>query len=136
MTIYEMTKDLPAFKSYSKRRINGKSKSMVKILADARKKQASAFKAFCRPRGLLSILVDNEYTTGRHIRRVTDCEHDDVCEDCRGHGYSDVERLKLRKKGNDIISEAPDPETTPVYQDDLLLNAEEYYSVGYYSIEP
>jgi hypothetical protein len=121
MSVYEMTKDLPAFKSYSKRRINGKSKTMEQILADLRKKRMAEFRAFCKPRGLLSILKENEYTTGRVVRSRGDCEYAN-CLDCTPKLYQAIETLKLRKFGNDIISDSPDPDTVVCYSDEELIS--------------
>ncbi len=63
-SIYEMTKDLPAFKSFCRRRSIVKRESWDKTWQRLRKKRASEFKSFCRPKGINSILRDNEFTTG------------------------------------------------------------------------
>jgi hypothetical protein len=62
VTIYEMTKNLPAFKRYCRREVNGKSPSMAEILAKHRKRRRADFAKYCKRRGPLSVL--GEYTTG------------------------------------------------------------------------
>lgn len=63
-SIYEMTKDLPAFKSFCRRRSTVKRETWEQTFAKLRKKRASEFKSFCKPKGINSILKDNEFTTG------------------------------------------------------------------------
>ena len=63
-SIYEMTKDLPAFKSFCRRRSTVKRESWETTFAKLRKKRASEFKSFCKPKGINSILKENEFTTG------------------------------------------------------------------------
>jgi len=63
-SLYEMLKDKPSFKAYCRRRSTQRRKTREETIADWRKKRAADFKAFCRPRGMLSILKDNEYWTG------------------------------------------------------------------------
>ena len=63
MTVLEMTKDIPAFKAFCKRRINGKSKTIEQILAENSKATNADIRKFMKRRGLLSVLKENEYLT-------------------------------------------------------------------------
>lgn len=63
-SIFEMTKDLPAFKSFCRRRSTVKRETWEQTFAKLRKKRASEFRSFCKPKGINSILKDNEFTTG------------------------------------------------------------------------
>jgi hypothetical protein len=64
MTLLEMAQNSRGFKAYSKRTINGRSLSHPQRLAIANKAFKAKFKAFCKRRGPLSILKENEYSTG------------------------------------------------------------------------
>jgi len=63
MTVLEMTKNIPAFKAYCKRRINGRSKTIEQILTDNSKATNADIRKSMKRRGLLSILKENEYLT-------------------------------------------------------------------------
>lgn len=64
MTLLEMTLKSPGFKAFCRRRINGHSLTHAERLKLANKRFCAEFRAFCKRRGMLSILKDNEYQTG------------------------------------------------------------------------
>jgi hypothetical protein len=70
MTIYEMVKDKPGFKAFCKRRSTARRLTSAERFKAAQKKFQSEFRAFCRRRGVLSILKENEYTTGHEYDRA------------------------------------------------------------------
>jgi len=56
----------PGLKAQFAPRINGLTRSMAQILSDARKAEAARVRAFCKPKGIWSILKEGPiYTTGR-----------------------------------------------------------------------
>jgi len=98
-SLYEILKDKPSFKAYCRRRSTQRRKTREEMIADWRKKRAADFKAFCRPRGILSILKDNEYWTGG--------------------SWGDTPLIAvLKKQGNEFISVYEAPPIEPDEPDD------------------
>jgi hypothetical protein len=111
---FEALQHLPAFKAFCRRRgprfPDGwavKAMPMAQRLAEATKKRRGEFKAFCRPRGVLSILKDGPYPTGRLTK-------------------DGLETLKIRKLGDEWVSEDPwESETVSQIQVQEIENDEE-----------
>jgi hypothetical protein len=93
MSFYEMLKDKPAFKAYCRRRSTQKRKTRDEWWSDLQKKRAAEFRSFCKPRGMLSILKENEYWTGA----LTDNSEPTVAQ--------------LKKQGGEFISVIINPPT-------------------------
>jgi len=93
MSLYEMLKDKPAFKAYCRRRSTQKRKTRDQWWSDLQKKRAADFKSFCKPRGLLSILKENEYWTGGSTKQT------------------EPTVAQLKKQGNEFISVIINPPT-------------------------
>ena len=64
MSIYEMVKNDPRFKAYCRRRSTVPMKTLAQRFEAGRKARKAELAAFCKRRGMLSILKENEYTTG------------------------------------------------------------------------
>lgn len=56
MTIYEMTKNAPGFNAYCRRRCDDKVPTMAEYFEGCRNAEKAKFRAFCKRRGLSSIL--------------------------------------------------------------------------------
>jgi hypothetical protein len=83
----------PKFAAFCRRKSTAPLKSLQQRLDEARKARAAEIRAYCRPRGPLSILKDNEYTTGRVIavRRELDTTP-----------FTYVETAKIRRISKDV----------------------------------
>ena len=62
MTLLEMTLNAPGFKAFCRRRINGRSLNHAQRYAAAVKAEQSKFRAFCKRRGPLSVLLGDDMT--------------------------------------------------------------------------
>jgi hypothetical protein len=71
---------------------------MAQILSDGRKAQAARERAFCKPKGINSVLGD--YTSGRVVR----CGYP-VKEDWIESGYEEIETFRMKKVKGEWISE-------------------------------
>jgi hypothetical protein len=91
---FDALKDLPGFKAFCRARGPQfyppcvKAMPMAQRLAEATKKRKAELRAFCRPRGVLSILKDGGYWSGRLTK-------------------DGPETLRLRKLGQEWASEDP-----------------------------
>lgn len=64
MTLLEMAENSPGFAAFKRRKLTAKVKGHPARFVAANKAFRSKFKAFCKRRGVLSILKENEYSIG------------------------------------------------------------------------
>lgn len=64
MTLLEMAQNSPGFASFCRRKLTVKVPTPTERRNAANKAFKAKFKAFCRRRGINSILKDNHYSTG------------------------------------------------------------------------
>jgi hypothetical protein len=115
--LYLQTVQSPGFAAFCRRRApttmwGERVAPPLPTFAEACRARASSIRSFMKRKGIST--VTGEYETGRVIRfggaDHYDCE-DRNCPDCYP-GYGHPEKLRMRRKGNDVISVDPDPNYT------------------------
>ena len=90
--MYDWVKDNPKFKAFCRRRINGSTPTTQERHKAARKAREAEFRAFCKPKGMWSILESGNYTTGRLMVRSATADDPNT--------YTRTETAKLIKNGD------------------------------------
>lgn len=65
---FEALKDTPRFKAFCRRKSTEPALTLAEIFKRQTKARQAEFRAYCKPKGIWSILKDGDFTTGRLIR--------------------------------------------------------------------